>query len=212
MMFTYLIFYAVADHALSDAKNFLLTCFIFLAIGMFFYYFSEFSNKISWSLTITPVYALIMLCGSAIARRFHEFKFRVIPAILAALVHACLYKFFGSPDTVYNELGLAGVWSVPIFIAQTFIGGYSLIALCEFLTRYRKLAELLKFIGRNSFSFLLLHCVFGVIFADIMHTYIKPGPYWFIEVTPEIFVKSLIGWLLSMICCSVFCVLKERLE
>ena len=209
MLFAYMIFYFVADLALKNKLNFFLCIVIFLLIGISLY---DIADKFSWSLTLTPIYAAIMLCGVYVAKNSFILKQNIWLAIVAAVIHVLMFKFFGTDLICYNKLGTIGKWSVIPFFIQVFIGTYALVVLCRILADFHVLSRILAFIGRNSLSFLMLHCAFGVIFADLMKTYIKPGPYWYIDVTPEIFVKSLVGWLLSMICCAIFCMTKEKIR
>ena len=209
MIFAYIIFYLVVELVLKSKLNSFLCVVIFLFVGISLY---DIADKISWSLTLTPVYAAIMLCGVYVAKISSKLKQNIWLALVAVVIHVLMFKFFGSDLICYSKLGTVGKWSVIPFFVQAFIGTYALIVLCRILAKFNILSRIFAFIGRNSLSFLLLHCAFGVIFADIMNTYIKPGPYWYIDVTPEIFVKSLIGWLLSMICCSIFCIVREKLR
>ena len=97
---------------------------------------------------------------------------------------------------------------MPVFCLQAFIGTYALIVFSTWLQKNFKLAVILEFIGKNSLIFLLFHCAFAVVFYDLFHTYIKPGPFWYMEninqtVTPEIFMKSLTVWSLSLMSCAL---------
>ncbi len=207
MIFAYMIFYFVVDLALENKLNFFACVILFFLIGISLY---DIADRISWSLTLTPVYAAIMLCGVYVAKISSTLKQNIWLALVAVVIHVLMFKFWGSDLICYSKLGTIGKWSVIPFVVQVFIGMYALVVLCRILANVNILSRILAFIGRNSLSFLLLHCAFGVIFADLMNTYIKPGPYWYIDVTPEIFIKSLVGWLLSMTCCAIFCIIKER--
>ena len=209
MLFTYPVFYFLVEHCLKSLWNLIICVIALLALGVMIY---DFGPKISWSLTLVPVYAAITLSGAYISNQWHNIKRNTFIALLAVIIHVLMFQLCGSDSVYASEVGTIGKWSVITFFLQTFIGGYALLMFCKALTKFNGLRKILTFIGRNSLSFLMLHCYFGVLFADLMHTYIKPGPNWYIEVTSEIFVKSLIGCLLSLICCSAFCIVKERIK
>ena len=46
---------------------------------------------------------------------------------------------------------------------------------------------------------LLFHCLIGGIAADIMHTYNKPGPDWYVDpLTAETVIKSIISFIVAI--------------
>ena len=215
MMFMFLIFYPLVDKVRNNLRNLILSIVILLSISVLLY---DFGDKVSWSLTTVPLYAAITLCGAYIAANQEVFpaernsKVSLLLLIFAIVVHVVMFRFCQTDLVFMNNLGTLGKWSVFVFFAQTFIGGYALMMVAEILNeRCKKFSEILMFIGRNSLCFLILHCAFGMILADLMHTYIKPGPNWYVDLTPEIVIKSLIGWILSLILCAVLCLLKNSI-
>lgn len=211
MMFTYFIFYHIADYVRYDSKKLIFTVLILLSLGIIVY---DFGEKISWSLTVIPIYAALMLCGSYFAQ-IHDFKFNFLIAITAAVIHFVMYQFFGTDFVFANSLGTVGRWSVITFFLQTFIGIYAFMALCSALNKKTKLiSKFFIYIGQNSLIFLVFHGAFGLIYSDVLHTFIKLSQeYWYIDnITPETFCKSLAVCFLSILSCFVICFLKDKFK
>ena len=70
------------------------------------------------------------------------------------------------------------------------------------------------YIGQNSLIFLVFHGAFGLIYSDVLHTFIKLSQeYWYIDnITPETFCKSLAVCFLSILSCFVICFLKDKFK
>ncbi len=68
-------------------------------------------------------------------------------------------------------------------------------------------------IGKRSLDFLILHCLFALVFVDIMHTYNRPGANWYLpELTSTIVIKSIISFIGSLVCCTLYCIIKEKIK
>ena len=206
MILSFLIFYPAERYALKSTKSLCVSCAVLLTAGIMLYGFGE---KVSWSMTATPVYAAIMLCGVWLSRE-QNIRVSIIPAVIALAVHGVMYRFCGNDYAYASQLGTVGRWSVIPFFIQTFIGGYVVYVFCNVCPAV--ITKVLAFVGRNSFRYLMLHGIFSLLGADIMQTFTKFTPdLWYVEnLTPEIFIKSLIVWVISVICCTLFCVMADR--
>ncbi|MCR5704668.1 MAG: hypothetical protein K6G85_08600 [Eubacterium sp.] len=70
------------------------------------------------------------------------------------------------------------------------------------LGKVKGVGDGISWIGRHTLVILLLHCLIGGIVADILHTYNKPGPDWYISpLTTEVVVKSLVSFAGALIGC-----------
>lgn len=200
MMFASSLFYKLEGIFGKATKSRIAVSIILILISMAVYPVRKY---FSWNLTGVPAFVAIMVLSS-----YFVIKVNYFYAFLAVIAHVILFQLCGTDKIVYNDLGTIGAWSVPAFCLQTFIGTYALIVFSTWLQKNFKLAVILEFIGKNSLIFLLFHCAFAVIFNDLFHTYIKPGPFWYMEdinqtVTPEIFMKSLTVWSLSLMSCAL---------
>ncbi|MBQ4469399.1 MAG: acyltransferase family protein [Synergistaceae bacterium] len=212
MVWTLPVFYALVGYTSKSIRNLVLCCVLLLITSILLY---DYSSYFSWSLTLVPVYAAVMFCGSYCANAgvFERIvaSRNYMLALIAAAVHFMMFLLCGSPRAFMNELGTIGKWSVIAFFVQTFIGSYALILFCVFLADYKYISDFVEFVGINSLLFMLAHRSFGVVFSDIMGTYIKSGDYWTLDnVTVEIFVKSLTVLVLSLISCSIFIMIKDK--
>ena len=206
MALTIPVFYACAR--LVNLRKFwqvAIICAILLALTFGLY---DYRNDFSWSLIIVPVYAAIMiftryLREAGLVEKILAYKNAYIFAVFAFAVHGAMFKTWGSSNIFMNEIGTVGKFSVFAFFVQVFVGAYVLLIFCEFLCCVRYLRKFLRFVGRNSLYFLLMHRFFAAIFSDLMGSYIKSGANWYVEFSGEVFVKSFVAFVLSMICCSV---------
>ncbi len=216
MIFTMPLFYAFVHRTSKSFRNLLMTCAIFVSVTLMLY---DYSSYVSWSLTIVPLYAAFMLAGDYFAelnlcKRIvqSEGPVNYFAAIAAFVIHAVMFYFSGSPRLFMNELGTIGKFSVITTFVQVFIGGYALFILCRLLVRIKFVSGFLQLVGRESLIFMFLHRPFGVLFSDLFGTYIKSGPYWTLEnVTAEVCILSVMIFILSLFCCSVTAIIKERL-
>ncbi len=193
MVLSYMVFYPVSGYALKDTACLCVSCVVLLSAGIL-------------------LYAAIMLCGAWLSRHSGSIRPSVPVAAAAVVLHAVMYHFCGNDYAFASQLGTVGRWSVIPFFVQTFTGGYAVYVFCKLCPEH--ITKILAFVGRNSFRFLLLHGIFAMIASDLLHTYIKLSPdRWYVEsVTPEVFAKSVMVWVFSVICCTVFCMVQERRE
>lgn len=215
MIFALPLFYLFVRRTSQSFRNLLIICVIFVAMTFMLY---DYSSYISWSLTIVPLYAALMLIGDYFAELNlcerivkSEKSVNYFAALAAFIIHSVMFSFSGSPRSFMNELGTIGKFSVFTFFVQVFIGGYAFIILCKLLVKIKFVSWFLQLVGRNSLLFMFLHRPLGALFSDIFGTYIKSGPYWTIDnLTAGICIKSILIYILTLICCSIFAMLKER--
>ena len=123
-------------------------------------------------------------------------------AVVAGVIHFFIFDRFGSDLIYMSNLGEHGYLSVVAFILQVFIGGFALMTVAILLEKIKGIGDGIDWIGRHTLVILLLHCLIGGIVADILHTYNKPGPDWYISpLTSEIVIKSLISFVVSLAGC-----------
>ena len=216
MCWATLLFLPLAAFAAGDGKKTALCCAALLIIQLPLY---TLLPPTSWSISLTPVYAALMLGASwlrktGLVRRLLELP--PLPAALAALaaaaVHFALFRFGGTDQIYAGALGTRGWLDVPLFAVEALVGGVFWLGLARLLRGAGIAARAVAFMGRRSLVYLLWHCFFGMVFADLMRTYIKPGPNWYVELTPAVFWKSAAGFVLSMLCCTGVALAQERLE
>ena len=202
------LFYYSAEKIFSKQKNLVKLfslCFLLVLISFALY---DYNNYFSWSLLLVPFYTAVMLLGTYLALSGNieiilSTKYSYFYALIAFAVHILMFRFCGSSGAFMNELGTIGKWSVFTCFIQTFIGGYAFLTFCNLLRKVKYVSDYLAFIGRNSLYFLLMHRPFGAMCADLMGTYVKSGNYWYVELTHEIVLKSIIAFLFSMFMCSL---------
>lgn len=221
MMWTMPVFLVLAKLTVPDVKKTLICCIILLAVGIPLYVFVA---PLPWSLNHVPVYAAIMLFGSLLSsfdllERISSMKMvpSLITSVIAAVIHFLLFSRCGTDHMYEGALGTAGFTDVPVYFLETFIGSYVFYNLGRVIDRFEKTAVFLSYVGRNSLIILLLHFPFGVVFSDLLKTYIRPGPYWYldlvgIELTSVIIYKSIVVFLLSSICSILTVVLVDRIR
>ena len=205
LILTLPVFYFFMRFTSHSFRNLFIICAVMLLISFMLY---DYRNYFSWSLTLVPVYAAVMLAGDycsglKLYERLDNSGSYLI-ALIAFIIHTVMYYFSGSSRAFMNELGTIGKWSVFTFFIQVFIGSYAFILLCKLLGKIKYVSEFLQFTGRNSLFFMFLHRPLGVIFSDLLGTYIKSGPTWQVEVNAEVFIYSVIVFILSIISCSAF--------
>ncbi len=213
MAFTIPVFYACVRFV--NLQKFWQVAIICAILLLFSFGLYDYRNDFSWSLIIVPVYAAIMIFArylreAGLASKFLDYKNAYIFAVFAFAIHRSMFEFCGSSSIFMNELGTLGKFSVFTFFVQAFVGSYAFLIFCEALCFVKYLRVYLAFVGRNSLYFLLMHRFFAAIFADLMGTYIKSGANWYVKFSGEVFVKSFVTFVLSMICCSFVARFYER--
>ena len=212
LILTLPVFYFFVRFTSQSFRNLFIVCAVMLLMSFMLY---DYRNYFSWSLTLVPVYASVMLAGDYcsglnLSERIGNSENYFI-ALVALAFHSFMYYFSGSPRAFMNEIGTIDRWIVFTFVIQVFIGGYAFILLCKLLGRIKYLSEFLQLIGRNSLLFMFLHRPFGVIFSDLLGTYIRAADTWQVDVNAQVIIYSVIVFILSMISCSIFAFIKGRL-
>ncbi len=225
MMWAELLFIPLADKVISDEKKTGITAVILILIQIPLYICIE---PLSWSLNLVPIYVVCMLVGARVREgnvieRLDNNKIPAWASLLFAagilVLHVYMYYQVGLDWVYAGTLGTTGPdggrgWmDVLIFPIQAMLGGIAIYAISDVLAGWRKIGEALAWVGRHSLAFLCYHCAYGVIAADLLHTYIKPGQYWFVDdLNWEIIMKSWAGFLFALICCIIHCVLKDKVK
>ena len=210
MIFTLYVFYLLVKFTNRSFWNLLICCIVCVCMSTALY---DFSQYFSWSLTLVPVYAAIMLCGAFIASREINLESgNIFAAMIAFMIHFAAFVAWGSSNIFMNVVGTLGRLSVIIFFAQVFVGGYPFIFTCRVFMNIKYIAGFLTLLGRNSLIFMFLHRPLGAIFSDMLGTYIKSGTSWNVDVTPEVFIKSLIVFALSMTLCTLLALVQDDKE
>ncbi len=200
-----MLFFFVADLALKNSVCFGAVTVVLMGVGTALYVFVP---PTPWSISLAPVYACMMLLGAYAAKTqiFKRHKLHVVIAIAEAAVcfavQAFLFKKFGSDQIYAGQLGTAHGWDPVICYLQLVVGGFGMMQLCVAVEGL-KLLRPVAFIGKNSLVFLLLHCMFGAVAANILDNPIKTGGQWYISyLKPSVVYKSMFGMLISLCCCA----------
>jgi fucose 4-O-acetylase-like acetyltransferase len=177
-----------------------------------------------WCLTILPVFLLFMLIGAKLRDRNIAERLGKVPAlpafittILCFAAHFGLFVFNGNESYYVSKFGNRGALDVFTVILQILIAAPAMFFLARALGRVKPLERGLQWVGRHTLGILLLHCILGVVFCDILHNYIKPGPYWYLEssgipLTSEIVLKSILTCVLSLATSIPVIILWEKLK
>ena len=215
MSWTTLLFVPLADAVGRDTKRTAAACLILLAAEIPLYTLLPPSP---WGLTHVPVYAAVMLFGAwaggrDLLGRILTLDPRTAGACTAAavLVHVLLFRWCGTDQMYAGALGTRG-WIDPVmYFAQTLIGTFALLTLCRGIRRgCRAAGDALAWIGERSMTYLLWHCALGMIAADVLRTYIKPGPDWYVDLTPAIVWKSIAGYAFAVAGCTALAAWQDR--
>ncbi|MBP5605886.1 MAG: acyltransferase [Ruminiclostridium sp.] len=181
-----------------------------------------FVSPVSWELQLVPLFTVFMLVGAKIRdMKLIEREWKLSPVITALIAVICfaavlgLFLLGGDESYYRGQIGTVGGFDVILTVLQLPISSIGFYALAKLILKLKWLSRGMIWIGRHTLMFLLCHDFFGMIAADAMHTYIKPGPMWYVEnggltLTPEIFLKSLAGVAVSVICCTLVCLAKDK--
>ncbi|MBR3539441.1 MAG: hypothetical protein IKN79_10285, partial [Eubacterium sp.] len=176
-------------------------------------------DALPWSLKIVPVFTVFMLIGMKAREINLVNRLKSVSLGMTALytvvffaVHFALFLFGGNESYYVSILGTRGWIDVPLVVLQLIFAFPAFFGLARLISQVSPMAKCMRWVGRYSLTFLLLHCFFGMILCDLLKTYIKPGPNWYMEnlgltVTPEVFWKSVAVFVLSVICtmpCAIF--------
>ena len=212
-----IVFFVVMRFVQDSNKKLLVSLVILLVCGVII---QELVPPLSWSLQLAPLYAGIMMIGVAL-KRFNVLEkmekqsltVSCVIMIVAAVLHFFIFTYFGSDLIYISFLGDKGYVTDLMFIIQVFIGGYVLLTLARLINLSDYSKRCFTWVGRHTLVILLYHCLIGGIAADIMHTYNKPGPDWYISpLTMEIVVKSIISFLIAVVGCVVLGISNDKLK
>lgn len=182
-----------------------------------------FVSPISHQLQLIPLFTVFMLIGAKVREAKlleKEWKFNIpVTAVIVIVCFAAqigLYLLGGNESYYAGHIGNLGWPDVILTIVQLPVGFVGFYALAKLIMKIKVLADGLIWVGKRTLVILMSHCFFGMVAADMMHTYIKPGPVWYVEnigltVTPEIFLKSLAGTVIAVVCSIGVAILRDWL-
>ncbi|MBO6302361.1 MAG: hypothetical protein J6N15_08000 [Ruminiclostridium sp.] len=221
MAFTELVFFPAAQLCARKGRTFRLCAVGALTAVQIPLYI--FVSPLPHQLQLIPLFTAFMLIGaqlrdSGLLNR--EWRFNIpVTALIAVICLAAHFGIFmlGGDESYYRgQLGYVGGFDILLTLVQLPVGFAGYYALAVLAAKTRLLSRGLVWIGQHTLTILLCHCFFGMIAADILQTYIKPGPMWYVEnagltVTPEIFLRSLAGQISAIACSCGIAVLRDRL-
>ena len=131
--------------------------------------------------------------------------------------HVVKYNHWYSYHALKNPLiGMKDklIWIETIaFYLQGVLFLYIGLNISRLIKNFNIAFKALVWVGKNSLDFLILHCVFALVFVDAMHTYNRPGANWYVEdLTPTILIKSIISAVGALVCCTLYCIIKEKIK
>ncbi|MBO6229467.1 MAG: hypothetical protein IK990_13835 [Ruminiclostridium sp.] len=220
MLWTELIFIPTAEWCgKGDLKvRGCISAFVLTAVQIPIYMFV---SPLPWLLQLVPLFTVFMLMGMLL----HEsglFKCEwrynaALTALISFLGFAASVGVFSlGGDNYFN--GYVGVYGngidILLPIIQLVPGIIAFYALAKLILRVHILSDGIIWIGRHTLTFLMCHCFFAMIAADMMKTYNRMGEVWYLEdagltLTPEIFWKSVAGYVIAVICCISVCIAKD---
>ena len=201
----------------ADITSLVISMIIFMIIGSILFVYSP---ALSWSLHVTPMYAGIMIMGVLIRRCQVPEKLEKMNLVLSGVImiilwvlHFIIFKHFGSDCLYLSNFGSAGFISSAFLIIEVLMGGFILFTIARFISLCSPLKNAFSWIGRHTLVILLVHCFSAGIVVDILHTYNKPGPNWYVEpLTSEIVIKSVISFLVATIGSIGLAALNDRIK
>ena len=178
----------------------------------------------SWNLTIVPTFIMFMLIGAKL-REWDAFgRLAKVPprhavwiSILCFAAHFGLFYLDGDESYYASIYGKNGAWDVFAVVVQAVIFFPAFFFLVRGLGRARILSKAMSWLGKHTIPILMMHDLFAMMYADLLHNYIKPGPqYWYlefrgIEPTFEIIGKSILTLVLSLLTCIPLAMLWDKL-
>ena len=187
----------------AGVKGMIIAMVILVVIGSILY---AVVPALSWSLQMAPLYAGIMMLGLIIRKcnlleKLENINLGVSTLIMLALwaLHFVIFTFIGSDLMYMSVLGKQNFITAIFFVIEVLMGGYVFFTFARYISLAEPLKDAFSWIGRHTLVILLVHCLIGGITADILHTYNKPGPDWYVNPLPVIVVvKSWVTFIVSM--------------
>ncbi len=217
LLFSTLLFFLCMEFAKKSNAGLIMTTIALLAIGTVMYVLIP---AFSWCLQMTPLYAGIMMLGAVLKRytvleKLEKINLGISSVIMfaAAIAHYYIFMGFGSDKMYQSIVGDKGFLSAIAFVVQIMVGGYALHTFSRIIALWKYSEEAFAWVGRHTFVILLFHCLIGGIAADIMHTYNKPGPNWYVDpLTAETVIKSIISFIAAIAGSCGLSALNDRLK
>ena len=215
MFISSLIFFPAAEIAFKNVSCYIITFLVLFITGSALYLMFP---PMPWSITLTPLYASIMLLGAGI-RHVQVLDVLRIPVwarflttIGCVAAHVAIFRFCGSDDIYSGNIGSHGFLGCVLFIVETIIGAYAMFNIADLFDHAGIVGIAFGWIGMHSFDLMMFHCFFGGIVADLLRTTNKPGPAWYVEMTPEALTKSIVSFVMGILLSIPICVFKDIRE
>ena len=163
-----------------------------------------------WGLTLVPTYLQFMLIGAKLREKNAVEmlkKIRPLPAfgltVVCLAVHFGLFLFNGNENYYAGLIGRRGALDVFTVILQVLPAALAFFLIARAIGKVAWLHTGLEWLGRHTLGILMMHCLLGMVFCDMLGTYIKPGPNWYLELhniplTTEIILKSVLSCVLAL--------------
>ena len=174
MLFTAsLVFYAVAEHALSGASRFVSVVTGLMAVTMVF---AHFDLHLPFYIFESPAIAAMMLFGALFGKhrllgRHTQRRIIVLNCVVAYgmfLVLAAMFR--GSGFIMGGSLWTHRLkeWDVLLSLVFSVIGSYAFVHACRCLTKTGPLGRALVWCGNNSMMLLFLHSIVQLFLCDAL--------------------------------------------
>lgn len=217
MIWASIVFYIIVHFTEDSILKSSIAAGVLFVVGTVMYIFLP---PMSWSLEIAPLYACFMMLGYIIRKIDLIEKLMKVNiflslgiAVAAAVAHAFIFKYFGSDQLYRSFFGEYNVQSVVFFVIQTFIGGYVLLTLARIFMKVDLLGKSISWVGAHTLVFLIFNAVIGGLASDLLQTYNKMGPDWYVDpLTPQIVIKSIITCIIAIAGCTGIALLNDRLK
>lgn len=162
------IFFLFADYALKNLKRLSLICGGLLGISAILI---QFGIVLPWNLQCSPMLVTVMLIGAYCGKKklFTEGSLKgkslLFSVIIAFAVKVVLFMISPISSLSRGMIGTLGGASVITATIQGICGSYVLINLCRLFEKNKISSKVFSWLGNNTIPFLLLHMLFGHIFA-----------------------------------------------
>ena len=212
LFFSTMVFFPAAEFAFKSVSCYVVTFLVLFFAGSALYLLLP---PTPWSITLAPMYASIMLLGAGI-RHLQMLETHRIPvwsrAVLTLVcigLHICIFRFCGTDAIYTGNIGSHGLLGCVLFVVETLVGGYAMFNVADLFDQAGIVGISFGWIGMHSFDIMMFHCFFGGIVADMLWTTNKPGPFWYVEMTPEALTTSLISFVMGVSMSIAVCILKD---
>lgn len=167
---TSLVFYAVADFALTNRKNIVIVLTILTVFTMTL---AELPILLPWSIDIAGVGTIFMLVGKMLAdSNVYEKKAKAWMVLGAFGLYMVLSYLNPGINMSVREYGIYQRWSVPIFIVIGITGSMLCIWFAQLIQNIT-IGKMIGYIGENTIILLAFHILGLEIFEKIALKFIN---------------------------------------